>query len=117
DFPDASSFPMIADDPGAIQEYLAQSLENRSDYLASPERMSEAKAQLTGAKNQLRRQLDLSFTTGYLGLAEGRSGNQLLNSPFSGIQGMDSTVGLTYSFPVHNHIAEGQTMQAEAALS
>jgi outer membrane protein TolC len=117
DFPDASSFTTIADDPVAIQEYLAQSLENRSDYLASRERISEAKAQLTAAKNQLRPQLDLSFTTGYLGLAEGRSGNQLLNSPFSGIQGMDSTVGLTYSFPAHNHTAEGETMQAEAALS
>ena len=116
DFPDAASLGTIANDPEAIQEYATQSLNNRSDYLASRERIAEAQAQLTAARNDTRPQLDLNFRTGYLGLAEGRTANQLLSSPFSGIKGMDTTAGITYSFATQNQVALGEARQAEATL-
>jgi outer membrane protein TolC len=116
DFPDAAPIAAIANDPEAIQEYAAQSLNNRSDYLASRERIAEANAQLTAAKNDARPQLDLNFKTGYMGIAEGRSANQLFSSPFSSIKGMDSSAGITYSFNVQNQVALGEAKQAEATL-
>jgi outer membrane protein TolC len=117
DFPNPENQPLPSNAPTAMQYYFAESLRRRADFLAAGKRYAEARRLLAGVKNQLLPSLDLTVSTGYSGLQEGKSVEQLFRAPYRGVQGVDAALAITYSFPPRNDIARGQVMQNVAALN
>lgn len=116
DFPDSEHQALPTSESVATQEYLDESLQRRADFLAARMREKEARRLLAGATNQLLPSLNLTVTTGYSGLQEGRSLGQIFHAPYAGVQGINGGVGLNYSFPVGNNVARGQMLQSSAAV-
>jgi len=114
-FPAAEETTTSADG-GAIQKLFELASQRRADLLASRRRQSEAQTLLVAARNQTRPQVDLSFNTGYTGLAEGTGFSQVFQSPFRNAQGPDLFGGITYRFPPSNNLARGQLLQAQASV-
>jgi outer membrane protein TolC len=100
--------------PEELPALIAQSLAKRADYLASKKRQSEAEVLAGAAKNQLKPQLDLQFSTGYSGLKDGLRPDQYLLSTVGGVHGIDATGGIRYQFPLENRAAEGAVLQARS---
>ncbi len=117
DFPSPENQPLPANEPTAMQYYLGESLKRRADFLAAEKRYAEARRLLAGAKNQLLPSLDLSVSTGYSGLREGKNVEQFFGAPFRGVQGVDAALAINYSFPPRNDIARGQVVQSVAAVN
>jgi outer membrane protein TolC len=116
DFPNSKNEPVPFNRRAATQDYLTESLQHRADFLAAGIREAEARKLFTAAQNQLLPSLNLSVTTGYSGLREGRRLGEILRAPALGVQGMDVGVGINYSFPPRNDSAKGQLLQSVAAL-
>jgi outer membrane protein TolC len=117
DFPNPETQALPSNGPSAMQFYLRESLKGRADFLAAEKRCAEARRLLAGAKNQLLPSLDLSVSTGYSGLQEGKSPAQFFSAPYRGAQGVDAALAINYTFPPRNDIARGQVVQNVAALN
>ena len=85
---------------GDVQAAIAQALGRRADYLAAKKRQGEAELLAGAAKNQLKPQLDLQFSTGYSGLKDGLRPDQYILSTIDGVHGVDATGGIRYQFPL-----------------
>lgn len=115
-FPRADVSASMPADVGAIQKLFELALQRRADLLASRKRETEAQTLLVAARNQTRPQIDLSFNTGYTGLAEGAGFSKIFQSPFRNAQGPDLFGGITYRFSPSNNVARGQLLQAQASV-
>jgi outer membrane protein len=100
--------------PGDIQATITEALGRRADYLATKKREGETEILAEAAKNQLKPQLDLQFSTGYSGLKDGTDPGQYLISPFQGVHGVDAIGGVRYQFPLENRAAEGSVLQTRS---
>ncbi len=108
--PSASS----ADSFRPAQAFIADALRQRADFLATQKRRGEAEILASAAKNQLKPQLDIQFSTGYSGLREGTTPYQFLDAPFAGVHGVDATGGIRYQFPMQNRAAEANVLQTRS---
>ena len=99
------------------QAFIADALRQRADFLAAQKRRAEADLLANAAKNQLKPQLDVQFSTGYSGLREGTAPYQLLDAPFAGVHGVDAIGGIRYSFPLQNRAAEASVLQARSTAA
>lgn len=99
------------------QAFIADALRQRADFLATQKRHTEAEILASAAKNQLKPQLDIQFSTGYSGLREGTAPYQLLDAPFAGVHGVDATGGIRYQFPMQNRAAEANVMQTRSTAA
>ncbi len=113
-FPNGENQPMPSDNSSAVGFYISQALANRADVLAARKRENASGVLEKAAANQLRPQLDLSFSAGYTGLREGLNPYQYLFS-LNGGHRPDVTIGLNYSFPPARNAARGQLLQADAS--
>ncbi len=104
-----------ADSFRPAQTFIADALRQRADFLATQKRRGEADILATAAKNQLKPQLDVQFSTGYSGLREGTAPYQLLDAPFAGVHGVDAIGGIRYSFPLQNRAAEANVLQTRSS--
>ncbi|MDE3197883.1 MAG: TolC family protein, partial [Acidobacteriota bacterium] len=96
--------------PRDPQAAISTALTRRADYLAAKKRQGEADVLAFAARNQLKPQLDLQLNSGFSGLREGRRVDEFAVSPFSGVHGLDATVGLRYQFPLENRAAEANVV-------
>jgi outer membrane protein len=99
------------------QTFIAGALRQRADYLAATKRVSEAGLLATAARNQLKPQLDIQFSTGYSGLREGTAPYQFLDAPFAGVHGVDAVGGIKYQFPMQNRAAEANVVQTRSTAA
>jgi outer membrane protein TolC len=106
--------PATAPPAEDVPAMIAQSLTRRADYLAARKRQAEAEVLAGAAKNQLKPQLDLQFSTGYSGLKDGNRPDQFLLSTVGGVHGVDAVGGIRYQFPLENRAAEGAVLQARS---
>ena len=118
------SFPEVIDISGVDKVNRAQFLllvslakKMRTDLKALSSNEEALRVTLAAAHNDLKPQLDLVFSTGYNGLAEGDDWKKSLNSLSSRVPGLNYGVTLNYQFPYQNNIAKGQLAQIEAALA
>jgi outer membrane protein len=103
-----------ADSFRPAQAFIPDALRQRADFLATQKRRAEADLLAGAAKNQLKPQLDIQFSTGYSGLREGTAPYQWLDAPFAGVRGVDATGGIRYQFPMQNRAAEASVLQARS---
>jgi outer membrane protein TolC len=116
DFPAGESQIIPLSDSNAVASYLHEALRRRADLLAARSRRDEAEVRVRAARDLLKPRVDLTFSTGYSGLAEGRSVGTSLTSPFRGAQGADALGGVQFSLPLANRGPRGIVLQAEAAV-
>jgi outer membrane protein TolC len=116
EFPEPAAGFVPADDPAKLKRYRDEALNRRFDLQAADKRVVEAKVLSKASFNLLKPQLDLTFSTGYSGLAEGTQASRYLYSPFTGVQGLDAVAGVVYQFPHANSLAKGKVAQATALL-
>jgi outer membrane protein TolC len=100
--------------PADVKAAINQALTRRADYLAAKKRQGGAELLAGAAKNQLKPQLDLQFSTGYSGLRDGLRPDQYILSTIDGVHGVDASGGVRYSFPLQNRAAEGSVLQARS---
>jgi len=100
--------------PGDVQASINQALTRRADYLAAKKRQGGAELLAGAARNQLKPQLDLQFSTGYSGLKDGVRPDQYILSTIDGVHGVDASGGIRYQFPLQNRAAEGSVLQARS---
>jgi len=105
--------PSISSD--SIRSHIEQALRLRADFLAAEKKKEAANLLRKTSRNSLLPRLDLTLSTGYAGLQEGRRPDELLISPFTNTHGPDILFGLRYSFPLANNLAHGQVAEAEAS--
>jgi outer membrane protein len=101
--------------PENVQAAISEALTKRADYLAAKKRQTEADVLTVAAKNQLKPQVDLQFSTGYSGVKDGTRPDQYLLSTVNGVQGIDLSGGVRYQFPLQNRAAQGGLVQARSA--
>jgi outer membrane protein TolC len=99
-----------------VPAIIAEALTRREDYLAAKKRQGEAEILAGAARNRLKPQLDLQFSTGYSGLKEGTNSLQPAISPFTGVHGIDAIGGIQYTFPLQNRAAEAGVIQSRSNL-
>ena len=100
--------------PGDLQAAISEALRRRADYLAAKKRQGEADVLTVAAKNQLKPQVDLQFSTGYSGVKDGLRPDQYILSTIGGVHGIDLSGGVRYQFPLQNRAAEGGLVQARS---
>ena len=88
--------------------WIGRSLERRADYLNLRRRQGAIEVRQVAARDRLRPQLDLKFSTGYSGLNEGRRPDRLFHSPFTNAAGVDLSGGIEYNLPLGRHAARAQ---------
>jgi outer membrane protein len=96
----------------AVRAGIQVAFENRGDLLALARQEQSAEALLPAARNGLLPRLNLSLSGGYTGLFEGVQVGHYLAAPFQGVEGLNATATLTYTFPMKNNVARGQLVQA-----
>jgi outer membrane protein len=114
DFPplDSAEYPSLSLD--ALQADVQGALENRSDFLASKQRVDEQKMLVVAAKNHLRPQVNLTANGGYNGLQEGRRFKDIFDSVGNNVEGPNASAGISYNFAPRNEQARGAYLQAVA---
>jgi outer membrane protein TolC len=114
DFPplDSREYPSLTLD--ALQADVQVALENRSDFLASKQRVDEQKMLVVAAKNHLRPQVNLTANGGYNGLQEGRRFKDVFDSLGNNVEGPNASAGISYNFAPRNEQARGAYLQAVA---
>jgi outer membrane protein len=100
--------------PGDVQAAINEALLRRADYLAARKRQVEADVLTVSARNQLKPQVDLQFSTGYSGVKDGLRPDQYLLSTVDGVHGVDLSGGVRYQFPLQNRAAQGGLVQARS---
>ena len=116
DFPSSRGPVAPETGPDSTQFHIDQAIARRADLLASEKRQDSARVIHVAAANLLRPQVDLTFSSGYSGLKEGRRIDRTLTSLVSGLRGVDAIAGITYEFPPANNFAKGRQFAAEAAV-
>ena len=116
DLPDGPNLPTPSSDSAATKRFIQQALEHRADIKADATRINAAQVQRAAAVNQLKPLLNLTFTTGASGLAEGTSALRLLESPVHSVRGLDVIGGINFSITPANNVAKGQVAQATATI-
>jgi outer membrane protein TolC len=116
DFPSPEGQPLPLDDDHTIDRLLAASMLRRADLLAARRRHEEAEVRARASRNGLLPRLDLSVSTGYSGLVEGRSAGDYLSAPLRGVNGANLIGGLQFYFPPANNTARGNLLQADALV-
>lgn len=116
DFPAGEQTALPSEDPRSVTRYVSGSMLQRADLLAAQRRRDESEIRARATENLLLPRLDVSVSTGYSGLSEGRSIGNALVSPFRDAQGMDVIGGLQFRFPVGNRTARGEAMLAAAVV-
>lgn len=99
-----------------LDRVIGGALSERSDYLAAAQRVNEARILRDAARNQLLPQLDVSVSSGYSGLSEGRQLSAFFSGAAANVRGADVVGGITYQFPPRNNLARGRFAEAEARL-
>jgi outer membrane protein TolC len=103
-------------DPAAAARYIALALSQRADYAAARKLVDAQRALLPQARNALRPEVDLTFSSGYSGLREGVYPQSYVASLFLGVHGMDAAAGIRYESVPRNNAAAGHLAQTEAAI-
>ena len=116
DFPSSRETVAPETGPDSTQFYMDRAIDRRADLLASRKRQDSARVIHVAAANLLRPRVDLTFSSGYSGLKEGRRIDRTLTSLVSGVRGVDAIAGITYEFPPSNNFAKGRQLEAEAAV-
>jgi len=114
-FPDGEQQVMPSISSESIRSHIEDALKHRADILSAEKNIQAADVLLGSAKNSLLPQLDMTLSTGYAGLHEGRRPDQFLVSPFTHAHGADLLLGLQYSFPRANNLALGRVAEAGAS--
>ena len=102
--------------PASIQFHMEQAMQGRADLLAAKKRQDSARVIHVAAADLIRPQVDLTFSSGYSGLKEGRRIDRSLIALLSGVRGVDAVAGITYEFPPRNNFAKGRQAEAAAAV-
>ncbi|MCK5539291.1 MAG: TolC family protein [Deltaproteobacteria bacterium] len=116
-FPEAINF--VADDEVKrvqIVSFATLAKNMRTDLKSLSSNEEALRITLVSARNDLKPQLDLVFSTGYNGLTEGDNWKKSINSLSSRVPGLNYGVALNYQFPYQNNSAKGRLAQIEAAL-
>ena len=100
--------------PDTIRSYIDAALKRRADFLSAEKKTQSADVLRKASRNNLHPRLDLTFTSGYAALREGRRPDEFLGALFANAHGPDAIFGLNYSFPPANNLALGQIAEAEA---
>ena len=116
DFPDSTVAARVREDGPSLHGYLDTALLNRGDYRAAQVRTRENQTLLVAAKNRLLPQLNVTMSAGYTGLNEGRQLTTFLTPLGTNVYGPNAVAGLSYSFPVGNHVAKGLLLQSRAGV-
>lgn len=114
-FPDGEREIPPSISPDSIRSHIDQALKRRADFLALEKKKQAADLLRKTSRNSLLPRLDLTLSSGYAGLHEGRRPDEFLISPFTRAHGPDVLFGLRYSFPPANNVALGQVAAAEAS--
>jgi outer membrane protein TolC len=116
----ATPFPTLHPDeippPSAAGPLIDEALGRRDDLRAARERRAGAEIRRAAAENALKPQLDLLLTPGYSGLAPGADAVSFFSPLVRNIPGASAAVGLSLSWPIRNHRAEGALVQSEALV-
>jgi outer membrane protein len=115
DLPDGENQVMPGDSPADIEYYLGQAIANRADVLAALRRREEARVLSIASHNLIKSTLNLSLSTGYIGIREGGRPDQFVFS-LGGLHGPDASAAVAYSFPSRRNAAIGQIVQADATV-
>jgi len=89
-------------------------LEQRLDLAALQIRKQSAETLLPALRSQTRPKLDLSLDVGYNGLTEGGTVLRPAESLFQRAAGLNSTISMSYEFPLENRGAIGTLRQQKA---
>ncbi len=114
-FPDGESQTPPSVSPESIRSYIDLALRRRADFLADEKKNQSADVLRKHSRNGLLPRLDLTLSSGYSGLHEGRRPDEFLISPFTNAHGPDVIFGLRYAFPPANNFALAQVAAAEAS--
>jgi outer membrane protein TolC len=104
-------------DRSLIAKLKSIALQNRTDLKALARKEAALQIDLIAVQNDLKSQIDLVFSSGYNGLAEGSSWRKSINSFSSQVPGLNYGVALNYQFPYQNNQARGQLGQLEADIA
>lgn len=97
--------------------FVDRAVAHRADLAAARRRLGAARILLAAADNALAPQLDLVLTPSYSGLMEGSAPGDFFSPLFHNVPGLSTSLGLSFSWPLRNRRAEGQRIQAEAAVT
>lgn len=106
--PDGEKAALPSMNDTEVDAWIQRSLARRTDYLSLRTRQGAIEVRTSAARDRLRPQLDLKFSTGYSGLNEGRRPDRFVYSPFTNVGGIDAIGGIEYSLPIGRHTARGQ---------
>ncbi|HEY6323907.1 MAG TPA: TolC family protein [Thermoanaerobaculia bacterium] len=115
--PDAP-LPTIAPEslpPAAAGRLVETAIARRADVRAARQRLAESEVLLRAAENELEPQLDLLLSPGYSGLTSGTSPGSFFAAAYRHVPGAMLSFGFSLSWPVGNHAAQGDVIQAQAA--
>lgn len=107
----------VLDDPVAMASLIVASAEGRADIQAALQRLRAANTLAEAAKRDSGSKLDLSVSIGYNGMAEGRSGANILRAFGQPAPGANAGVSLNYTLPGNDFEREGLILQRDAAAS
>ena len=113
DFPAIDNSLETADREIELQ-YAQDAWENRSDAIATREREKQAVMLLKAARNGVKPQVNLQFSTGYQQLRPSGGLADFFGSSFSNLHHPDLQAGLVFQLPHGNNVAQGQFMEADA---
>jgi outer membrane protein TolC len=116
DFPDIPEGDGPSDSEASLRNGLKQALANRADYQAALIRKDAAGVAIPAAQNALRPALNATITAGYEGVRGGAGPGEFFSSIYRSVRGPNVSGGLTFSFPISNHVAQGVLAQAQGAV-
>ncbi len=116
----SAEFPSL--EPRATPEreeaprFVRIGLARRADFGAAKSRLEELGTLLGVARDALHPRLDLIVTPSYAGRVPGSDAEDFVSPIFRGVPGLSTVVGLSFSWPTLNRLAEGDLIRAEAAV-
>lgn len=96
--------------------FVEEALARRDDLRAARERREAIEIQRRAAENALKPQLDLILEPAYSGLDDGSGVGSFFSPLYRNVPGVSTSIGLSLSWPLANHRAQGQLVQIEAVL-
>lgn len=115
----AAPLPSLAPEslpaPAATARFVQTAIARRADVRAALRRLSESDVLLRAAENELEPQLDLLVSPGYSGLTSGTSPVNFFGAAWRHVPGAILSFGFSLSWPIGNHAAQGDVIQAQAA--
>ena len=104
-----TAFPAldVGEEARDLARLTANAMDNRSDLAAAGQRVHAEMVLADAARNQLRSQLDLALSIGYVGSQTGDGLGRFLGPLYSQVPGMNIALELRYDLPIHSHYAKG----------